>query len=195
MFIKELPVRKELAMAIHESFTGLGNPEAVSSLEALGVKFEFKDFEAGVKQLNLESGQFDDLKKFLKIDWLHHPKNVLVIFDEDKPRLAVVRGDCDIWLPEDPSWFGTRMNYLGDKPYLYIIRTDPKDNEIFFQEDTYFHPVEFKPKKRMMADYYVKNDFREAGTITITKKGTSLIIQTKLGEEIIQEDKVVEVKV
>lgn len=54
-------------MAIHEGFQGLGNPEVVSGLEAFGVKFEFKDFNAGVKQLNLESGQFDDLKKFLAV--------------------------------------------------------------------------------------------------------------------------------
>ncbi len=182
-------------MTIHEGFQGLGNPEVVSGLKTLGVKFEFKGFEAGVLPLNLESGQFDSLKKFLKIDWQDHPKNVLVIFDEDKPRLAVVDGDREIWLPEDQLWYGNRMNYLGDKPYLYIIRTDPKDNEIFFQEDTYFHPVEFKPNKRMIAHYYIKKDFREAGTFTITKVGANLIIQAKQGEEIIQEDKLVEVKV
>lgn len=187
-------------MAVHEGFQGLGNPEVVSGLEALGVKFEFKGFKAGVLQLNLESGQFDGLKKFLEIDREHQPKNVLVIFDEDKPRLAVVRGDREIWLQEDPSWYSTRENYYGDVPYLHVILTDPKDKEIFFQGDNYFSLVEFKLKKRIMAerviaDNCIKNDFRQSGTITITKDGDSLLIKGEQGEEITQKNKVVEVKI
>ena len=158
--------------------------------------FRIQEYREKAFQLNLSRATKNDLKKFLEIDRQHQPKNVLVIFDGDKPRLAVVRGDREIWLYEDPSWYGTRMEYLGDKPYLHIISTDPKDKEIFFQRDTYFSPVGFWLKKGMTTDFYIKNDFRQAGTITITKKdGTSLLIQAEQGEEIIREDKLVEVKV
>ncbi|MBU1085879.1 hypothetical protein KKB06_06025 [Patescibacteria group bacterium] len=170
-------------MTIHEGFRNLGSPEISEGVRnILGVKFRFDGFEAGMVDIDLSTGEFDGLKSFLTIDKQHKPQDVSVVFDNETPKLAIVSGLRERWSKKGPLGLGVKDKYLGDTPYLYVIKADLEDNQLFVQGLTDLHPLEDRGGKGMVIDYYFPETYREGGVVTIKKDQNSLVIEAIQGK-------------
>jgi len=150
------------------------------------IRFEFIGFEARVLVLDLRDQQYAIVRNDLE-RYEHHPESALIIFDGTTSKLIAIYGSHEIWERGGMLNDGDRIKRLPDKPYLHVVRVDPRDRSILVQGS---HLHTFSENKGFGYDAGELLPFfdRAPGIVRIRKDlRNRLIIRHIFGEDIAPE--------
>jgi len=119
-------------MISHEVIQNQITAETIKAREKYtfqGVSLEFREFQPTL--MLIDEAQLKKIKKILYDSYLmfrdYSPDQALVIYDEQKPRLFILKGTREWWLEKEEN----RWEYYRDEDFLKICQIDSEDNEIF----------------------------------------------------------------